>query len=178
MSRSSPDRPSLATPAPAAGGPLEEMSFYLGRAYYNYKVFLSDVLRDLDLAGPIRPGMGHILFALFEEDDCIIREIVRRSGLTAGTVSAMLQQMEKAGLIARRRDPDDGRAVRITLTPMARSLRPRCFQVLERLNHVLEEGISEKDLETTRRVLARMIGSMQAQNRGKSSASSKRRNAS
>ena len=158
--------------------PLEALSFYLGRAYYNYKVFLSNVLRDLGLGGHIRPGMGHLLFVLFEQDGCIIRDIVERSGLTAGTVSTMLKTMQTAGLVTRRPDPDDRRAVRITLTPLARTLKPQCFKVLERLTTVLEQDIPETDLLTTKRTLALMIESMQENNCQAPAASEKRRNAS
>ena len=51
------------------------MSFYLGRAYYAYVGLLERVLANHDLDGHLRPGMGHVLFALFEQDDCIIRDL-------------------------------------------------------------------------------------------------------
>src|SRR5262245_7378284 len=144
----------------AAGRDLEELSFYIGRAYYNYKLLLERTLRDLGLDRLVSPGMGHLLFALFEEDDCIIRDLAEKTRLSFPTLTQMLRKMEGAGLVRSRRDPEDGRAVRIRLTPLGRSIEPRCRKVLVRLNRVLESGLSRKDVVRAKRALARMIESM------------------
>lgn len=140
--------------------PLEELSFYIGRAYYNYKLLLERTLRDLGLDRLVSPGMGHLLFALFEQDDCIIRDLAEKTKLSFPTLTVMLRKMERSGLIRARRDPEDGRAVRIRLTPLGRAIRPRCRKVLARLNSVLESGLSKKDVVRARRSLARMIENM------------------
>jgi DNA-binding MarR family transcriptional regulator len=141
---------------------LEELSFYIGRAYYNYKLLLERTLRDFGLDRHVSPGMGHLLFALFEEDDCIIRALAEKTRLSFPTLTVMLRKMEKAGLIRSRRDPDDGRAVRIRLTPMGRSIEPRCREVLAKLNSVLGSGLSRKDVARAKMSLARMIENMRA----------------
>ena len=92
---------------------LDELSFYIGRVYFNYKLLLERALFDRGLDEHLSPGMGHILFALFENDDCNIKEIVARTQLSFPTITVLLAQMEKTGLIERRRDRKDGRAVRI-----------------------------------------------------------------
>src|SRR6185295_414111 len=125
---------------------LEELSFYIGRAYYNYKLFLERTLRSLRLDDLVSPGMGHLLFSLFEEDDCIISVLAAKTKLSMPTLTLMLRKMESSGLVASRRDPDDGRAVRIRLTPLGRSNEPRCRKVLARLNRVLETGLTKKQV--------------------------------
>jgi DNA-binding MarR family transcriptional regulator len=139
---------------------LEELSFYIGRAYYNYKLLLERTLRDLGLDRLVSPGMGHLLFALFDEDDCIIRDLAEKTKLSFPTLTVMLRKMERSGLVKSRRDPEDGRAVRIRLTPLGRSIEPRCRKVLGRLNAVLESGLSKSDVMRARRSLARMIENM------------------
>src|SRR6185295_12537877 len=134
----------ISTTDPAAA--LEELSFCIGRAYYNYKLLLERTLRGLGLDRLVSPGMGHLLFALFEEDDCIIRDLAEKTRLSFPTLTQMLRKMEAAGLVRSRRDPDDGRAVRIRLTPLGRSIEPRCRKVLARLNAVLESGLSRHDV--------------------------------
>lgn len=143
-----------------AGAALEELSFCIGRAYYNYKLLLERTLKDLGLDRHVSPGMGHLLFALFEEDDCIIRGLAEKTRLSLPTLTLMLRKMEKAGLLRSRRDPDDGRAVRIRLTPLGRSLEPRCREVLRRLNAVLGSGLTRKDVTRAKKSLARMIENM------------------
>ena len=144
----------------ASGRDLEELSFYIGRAYYNYKLLLERTLRGLGLDRLVSPGMGHLLFALFEEDDCIIRDIAARSQLSAPTITVMLKRMEQGGLVEMRRDPDDGRAVRVRLSPLARSIEPRCWRVLDRLKAVLEKGMSKNEVAAARRALDRMVANM------------------
>ena len=139
---------------------LEELSFYIGRAYYNYKLLLERTLRDLGLDRLVSPGMGHLLFALFEEDDCIIRDLARKTRLSFPTITQMLRKMEASGLVRARRDAEDGRAVRIRLTPLGRSIEPRCRKVLSRLNTVLESGLSRRDVVRAKKALARMIENM------------------
>ena len=144
----------------ALGRDLEELSFYIGRAYYNYKLLLERTLRGLGLDRLVSPGMGHLLFALFDEDDCIIRDLAEKTRLSFPTLTQMLRKMEAAGLVRSRRDPDDGRAVRIRLTPLGRSIEPRCRKVLARLNAVLESGLSRHDVVRSKKALARMIENM------------------
>jgi DNA-binding MarR family transcriptional regulator len=146
--------------ATAPARALEELSFYIGRAYYNYKLLLERTLRGLGLERLVSPGMGHLLFALFEEDDCIIRDLAEQTKLSLPTLTVMLRKMEAAGLVRSRRDPDDGRAVRIRLTPLGRSIQPRCEKVLARLNSVLGTGLAKKDVTRAKTSLARMIENM------------------
>src|SRR5262245_59428583 len=91
------------------GAPLEELSFFIGRAYYNYNLLLERTLVAIGLDEHVSPGMGHLLFALFERDDCNMKDIVARTRLSFPTITAMIAQMERVGLLARRPDPDDGR---------------------------------------------------------------------
>ena len=148
----------------AGGGqgtaPLDELSFDIGRAYYNYKLLLERTLRKLGLDRHVRAGMGHILFALFENDDCKIKEIVSRTQLSFPTITVLLRRMEKDGLIERRRDREDGRAMRIRLTALTRSLEARCHLVVRRLNKILRRRMSRIEARRLKELLSRMIHSM------------------
>jgi len=143
--------------APAA---LDELWSYVGRAYYNYKLLLERTLRDRGLEGTVRPGMGHILFTLFEGDGCILRDIAEKTRLSFPTITVVLQRMKAAGLVEMKRDPDDGRAVRVRLTPLGRSIEPRCWQVVKHLKEVLERGLSRREVTLAKRALARMVENM------------------
>lgn len=76
------------------------------------------------------------LLALWERDGLTVSELGERLFLDSGTLTPLLKRLEAAGLVARLRDVQDERRVRITLTPQGRALReraediPRC--VMER----------------------------------------------
>lgn len=149
------------TPARFSGG-LEAICFSLGRAYYNYLGLLERILAETGLDAHVRPGMGHVLFALFEEDDRVIKDIARRVQLSYSTLSGLLARMEKAGLIVCRKDTSDGRAVRVCLTPLARALEARCHEVVERINAIMLADLSAVEITQAQRLLARMIQAMRS----------------
>jgi DNA-binding MarR family transcriptional regulator len=144
----------------ADGDPLDRLIWYLGRAYYTYVGLLERVLVEVGLDRHVRPGMGHVLFTLFEQDDCSIKEIAARSQLACSTLTGLLTRMESGGLIERRRDDTDGRLVRVRLTNLGRSLEPRCRQVVERLDGVFLDGMGEPAMHQAKQLLQQMIVTM------------------
>lgn len=136
---------------------LDYLNFYIGRVYYNYIGMLERMLGELQLDEYIAPGMGSILFALFEQDNCIIRDLSIRVRLSPSTLTAMLGRMKRAGLIERHRDEKDGRALRITLTPLARSLKPRCRILLTRVEEALQGGMSDSESAALKKLLSKTI---------------------
>jgi DNA-binding MarR family transcriptional regulator len=59
--------------------------------------------------------------------------LARRARLSNQTMTTMIRLMEKGGLVRRKRDPGDGRAVLVYLTPAARRLAPSAEQAVARL---------------------------------------------
>jgi MarR family transcriptional regulator, organic hydroperoxide resistance regulator len=142
---------------------LDEICFYLGRAYYNYVGVLEGLLRELKLDRLLPPGTGHVMAALYEQDDRIIKQLVECTLLSPSTLTGILNKMKKARVIARRRDRVDGRAVRIRLTPLGRSLHFRFIQGIERMNQILCAGFDKKDIQKLKESLTRMIANMRRQ---------------
>ena len=54
---------------------------------------------------------------------CGVQEVAGGLGLTAPTVSVRVRRLEEMGLVKRRPDPQDGRAVRLFLTEQGRALQ-------------------------------------------------------
>jgi len=143
--------------------PLDEIAWHIGRAYYAYVGLLEQILAETGLDRHLRPGMGHILFALFEQDGRSIKEIAARTQLSGSTLTGMLTRMEKAGVIGRRRDDEDGRVIRVRLTPLGRSLEPRCRQVVGTLGEVFHAGMGTKDALLAKRLLRRLTEAMRTE---------------
>lgn len=58
---------------------------------------------------------------LAEEPRLRINDLARKHSMAKNTVSSLIQQMVEAGLVSRDPDPQDRRAVRITLTEKGES---------------------------------------------------------
>ena len=127
-----------------ASSPLS-IIWELGRAYYAYIGLLERVLVEEKLDKILRPGMGVVLFALYEKDQVSIKDLAERSQLACSTLTGVLQRMEDAGLVARTRDEQDGRSVRVSLTPLSRKLKGKCVEVADRMTHISQEGVGPKN---------------------------------
>lgn len=139
---------------------LEGVSFYLGRAYYRYIALVERALEDVGASERVRPGMGHVLFTLFEEDARLIKEIVTRTDVSPSTLTGIIKKMEKQGLIKCERDREDGRAVRVRLTPLAKSLEKRLRKAQVRVQRIMYADLSAAEILAVKKTLARMASSM------------------
>jgi DNA-binding MarR family transcriptional regulator len=68
-----------------------------------------------------RPSAG-ILHALKHQDGCRLNDVASQLGIEAPSVTRKTQELELAGLVRRRRDPEDGRAVDLQLTARGRTV--------------------------------------------------------
>lgn len=75
-----------------------------------------------------------VMLVLWEEDGLTVSEIGERLFLDSGTLTPLLKRVEAIGLLARQRDTEDERRVRVKLTSAGNSLRskatdiPSCIQ--------------------------------------------------
>lgn len=138
------------------------MMWEIGRAYYAYVGVAERILVQAGLAGQIQPGMGVILFSLYEQDGRTIKEIAARSQLANSTLSGMLNRMEKVGLIERSRDAQDGRLVRVRLTALGRRLEGRCREMTEQMREIIEAGLGKRKVAQAHEVLCHLTETLRA----------------
>jgi DNA-binding MarR family transcriptional regulator len=176
MQLKSKTTPSLTeTEKPAA---LRESFFVLSRAFYSYVLMLEHLLEEFGLNKLIRPGMGHVGFALWQHDNVTMTNLAARTGLAASSLTRLIGEMEKANLLTRQRCAQDGRAVRIRLTPLGRSLEPMALQVVARLREVVEAGMSKAEVKGVKEGLAAMIDNMENYKRNRTTKRAKIHNRS
>ncbi len=149
-------------PDPGKVPALDDVVFLLGRTYFNYVGLLERILREHRIDEVFAPGMGQILFALYERDDRIIKEISERVGLSQSTLTGMLARMEKNGLIERRRDSSDGRAIRVRLTPQGRELEPKCREIFDQARDAFRTSLSDDELIHLRTALTKLANSLRS----------------
>ncbi|MGZ8347433.1 MAG: MarR family winged helix-turn-helix transcriptional regulator [Allosphingosinicella sp.] len=77
------------------------------------------------------------------------------------TLCRMVDRLEEAGLVERRKDPEDRRAWRIFLTDAAAPIVARMQTAGEALNTELFDGVAAPDVATARRVLAQVRANLE-----------------
>ena len=95
----------------------------------------------------IRPSYGSVLVPLFTAGDLRLGEIAGQARLSKQALTGLVALCEKDGLVTRERDPDDGRAFRISLTPRGRQLQQAAEATLAELDDqiVAELGTRRRD---------------------------------
>ena len=77
----------------------------------------------------ITGGQASVLSQIRREPELGVRELATRAGVSAPSMTRYLDRMERAGLIVRSRSTQDGRKIRLALTPKGvralRSVRSR-----------------------------------------------------
>jgi DNA-binding MarR family transcriptional regulator len=64
-----------------------------------------------------------VMLVLWEQDGILVKDIGARLFLDSGTLTPLLKRLETNGLVARNRDRQDERQVRISLSAQGRALR-------------------------------------------------------
>jgi len=82
----------------------------------------------------VRPSYGSVLVPLFTAGDLRLGEIAGQARLSKQALTGLVALCEKDGLVTRERDPEDGRAFRISLTPRGRRLQQAAEATLAELD--------------------------------------------
>jgi DNA-binding MarR family transcriptional regulator len=98
---------------------FDDIGFLLAKAGQRFNELL---LERFAAAGfpDVRASYGSVLVPLFSHGDMRLGEIAEASRLSKQAMTSVVKQCEQAGLVARSRDPDDGRAFQISLTARGR----------------------------------------------------------
>lgn len=71
----------------------------------------------------VSPAQMALLDVVAALPGCGVRDIAEELGLTSPTVSVGVQRLEESGLVERKPDPQDGRSIRLFLTPRGQALQ-------------------------------------------------------
>ena len=100
---------------------------------------------------------GKILDALWQQDGLSAIEIGRRTGLASSTLTGMLDRMEDAGLVIRKRSAEDRRVIRIFLGPKAIQCREQYTSVSEKMTDIYFRGFGENEVASFESLLLRVL---------------------
>lgn len=128
-----------------------QVCFALVATARNVVAFYRPVLEPLGLTHP----QYLVMLALWERSPRRLGELADTLALEPATLSPLVRRLEAAGLVERRRDPDDERALALTLTEAGLALRTRAEEVPGRIVERL--GMDVAELETLRDGLTRLL---------------------
>ncbi len=89
--------------------------------------------------------------------DCGIQEMAEALKLSTPTVSISVRQLEKSGLIARKPNPEDGRAVQLFLTPKGEEVHQRAYSFHRQKFEQLLSGLSPEEREVLINLLEKAL---------------------
>ena len=134
----------------------DNLGFLLAKASARWNQLLAAAFAERGF-GEVQPSYGSVLLPLFEEDGLRMGELGRRARLSKQTMTTLIAQMERDGLVRRERDDGDRRARRVVLLPRAEAFRPVAEEVLAGLDSRIEEHLTRTTTEAMKRGLRSVI---------------------
>lgn len=120
------------------------------------KMFGMAVKRESERVG-ISHGYRKMLMCLSHEDGITQLQIVKRTHLTAPTVSVALSKMEAEGLVIRRADEKDLRQMRVFITDKGREMDNFIRHKFEETEEIMLRGVSQQEQEQLLSVLRKIL---------------------
>src|SRR5579883_2427658 len=119
------------------GSREEPLGFALGAAARKLAKFYTK-----ELAGhSLTPSQLFLLRQLWLEDGLPLRDLALRAQLDATSTTWLVDQLEQASLVERKRNDTDRRIVRVWLTEAGRQSRAALIPALSRWENGLKQGL-------------------------------------
>ena len=145
----------MPTPRSANGfdaNPLKSYGYQTRATHRAFDRMLQRQIGKHDLSN----GFWYLLRVLWEREGMSQRELADEANLTESTTVLMLNAMGRAGLVRKRKDPDDARRSNVFLTAKARRMKPKLLHYAAHVNAIASRGIDARDLDTYLRVARQM----------------------
>ncbi len=116
--------------------------------HYRASQFMSDIGLYL--------GQEMVLQNLWQEDKLTQSDLANRIGVQIQTIHKMILRMEKAGLVTKQADENDGRVSRIHLTPKGNELQNVTEQAWDQLEQVTLADLTIEERYILRHLLQKL----------------------
>ncbi|WP_421996093.1 MarR family winged helix-turn-helix transcriptional regulator [Reyranella sp.] len=103
-----------------------------------------------------------VLAALREHDGRRMGDLAATTAIEVSTLTRLVDGMEKRGLVRRRPEPGDARAVTVATTAAGRRLTARLLPVADRYERVALDGFDPAEADRLRAALRRLYANMDA----------------
>ncbi|MEZ4671844.1 MAG: MarR family transcriptional regulator [Anaerolineae bacterium] len=102
-------------------------------------------------------GQAVVLCTVAKLDGMTQSEIAQQLSVQGATITNMLQRMEEAGLVVRRRDPDDNRLVRVYVTETGRAKEQELNEQFQNMQKAIFQNINDSERAELRRLLRQVL---------------------
>lgn len=138
--------------------PLKSYGYQTRAAHRAFNRMLQRHIGKHDLSN----GFWYVLRVLWGREGMSQRELADEANLTESSTVLMLDSMQRAGLVRKRRDAADKRRINVFLTSKARRMKPKLEHYAGRVNAIATRGIAKEDLDTFLRVAIQMRANLNA----------------
>jgi DNA-binding MarR family transcriptional regulator len=140
-------------------GPLEQyLPYLLNRAGARIAAAFNAEMRQIGASLQV----WRVLAALREQDGRRMGDLSKTTSIEVSTLTRLVDNMEKDGLVTRRREADDARAISLYVTPSGRRLTQRIVPIAERYEAVALKGFTAGEVEVLKKALRRLYDNMDA----------------
>ncbi|MGE5405895.1 MAG: MarR family winged helix-turn-helix transcriptional regulator [Candidatus Saccharibacteria bacterium] len=84
-----------------------------------------------------------VLFCLLEDDGITLKEIGNRAQIDSSSMTVLVDKLENEGLVERKLDPQDRRAIRVFLTDKGRDLGTKVLAVGAEFNQYIRNNLAD-----------------------------------
>jgi len=117
---------------------------------------LNKITKESIMPYKLTTSQFFLLIALYEENGILISKLAEKVALDKATLTGIIDRLERDGLVERRDDPKDRRAIRVYLTPKAESLREELLNIYHRNNARFLSVLSNEEKEVFERVVQKL----------------------
>jgi MarR family transcriptional regulator for hemolysin len=132
----------------------DQLPFALARVFRRWRKLLDERLKDL---GVTQARWTTMVYLHKSGEGLTQRDLASRMAIENPTLVRLLDNLESQGLVERRACEEDRRARRLFLTSRGTEFMDVLYQRSEDLRNDLLEGVSEKDLKATLKVMDRVL---------------------
>ena len=141
---------------PARAATTENVGFLLAQASQRFNAILVERFAARGF-GEVRASYGSVLVPLFERDGLRLGELASTARLSKQAMTGLVGRCEADGLVARERDPNDGRAFNVRLTERGNAFKGVADDVLEELERALVRQLGTRNHTALIRALKGVI---------------------
>lgn len=108
----------------------------------------------------LTPSQLFVFSALWMADGVNFSDLAEMVAIDVSTLTGIIDRMGRVGLVERKPDSKDRRAIRLHLTDKAKETGPAILKLADGLDSILRRPFNKSDIETFERVL-RALGEQQ-----------------
>lgn len=133
----------------------EKIAILIKRAALVVEKISNNILAPYDLTN----AQFKILMMLYKNPDQTVRQadIENRFSMTNPTVTGIIQNLEKKNLVQRIENPNDKRSKLLVLTPQAREMEQRMYELSERREKEVTSHWTEEECEQLIALLKKLL---------------------